>query len=75
MTRSEETTNGMYIYKLEVELKDKQIHLVVTAETDEQAFGYLEEVLTRHYVSKPEVLEASIVEKKRAVKGASYVME
>ncbi|MBP1154755.1 MULTISPECIES: DUF3906 family protein [unclassified Paenibacillus] len=65
----------MFIYKMEVELKEQPIHLVVMAENDEQAFDGLEELLVRHFVRTPEVLEASIIEKKRAVKGAGYVIE
>lgn len=65
----------MYIYKMEVELKDQQVYLIVMAETDEQAFDYLEEQLVRHFVNNPEVVQASVIEKKRAVKGAGYVIE
>lgn len=65
----------MYIYKMEVKLKEQPIHIVLMAENDEQAFDGLEELLARHFVRSPEVLEASIIEKKRAVKGAGYVIE
>lgn len=65
----------MYIYKMEVELKDQQVYLIVMAESDEQAFDYLEEQLVRHFVNNPEVVQASVIEKKRAVKGAGYVIE
>lgn len=65
----------LYMYKLEVELQAKPIHLVVIAENDAQAFEFLEDILVRHYVKSPEVLEASIIEKKRATKGAGYVIE
>lgn len=65
----------MYLYKLEVELKDQMVYMAVLAETDAQAFDYLDEYLVRHFISNPEVVEASIIEKKRAVKGAGYVIE
>ncbi|MCZ8512070.1 DUF3906 family protein [Paenibacillus filicis] len=65
----------MYIYKMEVELKDQEVHLIVIAENDEQAFDFLEEQLVKHFVNNPEVISASIIEKKRAVKGAGYVIE
>ncbi|WP_028547877.1 DUF3906 family protein [Paenibacillus sp. UNC451MF] len=65
----------MYLYKLEVELKDQTVYITTLAENDAQAFDYLEEQLVRHFVSTPEVVEASIIEKKRAVKGAGYVIE
>ncbi|OXM84139.1 DUF3906 family protein [Paenibacillus rigui] len=64
----------MYMYKLEVELKEQTAHVIVMAENDEQAFDYLEEHLVRHFVYNPEVVEASIIEKKRAVKGSGYVI-
>ncbi|WP_282936731.1 DUF3906 family protein [Paenibacillus sp. RC67] len=65
----------MYLYKLEVELKDQKVYITVLAENDVQAFDYLEEQLVRQFVSNPEVVEASIIEKKRAVKGAGYTIE
>ncbi|KPV59500.1 hypothetical protein QJ48_10475 [Paenibacillus sp. A3] len=65
----------MYIYKLEVELQEQPIRVVVMAENDEQTFALLDELLARHFVRSPEVLGATIVEKKRAVKGAGYVIE
>lgn len=65
----------MFIYKMEVTLRTQSVHLVVMAENDAQAFDYLEDLLVRHYVKAPEVTEASIIEKKRAVKGSGYVIE
>ncbi|UUZ79995.1 DUF3906 family protein [Paenibacillus sp. P26] len=65
----------MYIYKLEIELTDQLAHLIVLAENDEQAFDYVEDQLVRHFVHNPEVKQASIIEKKRAVKGAGYIIE
>jgi hypothetical protein len=63
------------MYKLEVELKEKKIYVIIMAEHDAQAFDYLEEQLVRHFVYNPEVMEAGIVEKKRAVKGSGYVID
>ncbi|WP_248924876.1 DUF3906 family protein [Paenibacillus hamazuiensis] len=65
----------MYLYKLEIVLKDQTVNLVVLAENDDQAFDTVEEHLVRHFVYNPEVMEASIVEKKRAAKGNGYVIE
>ncbi|MCS7460164.1 DUF3906 family protein [Paenibacillus doosanensis] len=65
----------MYLYKLEVELKDQKVYVTLLAENDAQAFDYLEEQLVRHFIRNPEVVEASIIEKKRAVKGSGYVIE
>ncbi|WNQ09754.1 DUF3906 family protein [Paenibacillus aurantius] len=65
----------MFLYKLEIVLKDQTVYLVVLAESDEKAFQSLEGQLARHFIRTPEVLEAAIVEKKRADKGAGYVIE
>ncbi|WP_079908611.1 DUF3906 family protein [Paenibacillus sp. 32352] len=65
----------MYLYKLEVELQEQKVYMAVLAENEAQAFDFLEEHLVRHFVSNPEVVEASIIEKKRAVTGAGYIME
>ncbi|MFH5185489.1 DUF3906 family protein [Paenibacillus sp. TAB 01] len=64
----------MYMYKLEVELRSRTIHVILMAEQDAQAFDYLEEHLVRHFTPTPEVIGASILDKKRAVKGAGYVI-
>ena len=63
------------MYKMEVELRNRKIYVVVMAERDEQAFDYLEEQLVRYFITNPEVVEASIIEKKRAVKGSGYVID
>jgi hypothetical protein len=68
-------SSNMYIYKMEVELRERSVHVIVMAEDDAQAFEYLEDMLVRHFVKNPEVVEASIIEKKRAVKGSGYVLE
>ncbi|WP_281886048.1 DUF3906 family protein [Paenibacillus sp. YYML68] len=65
----------MYLYRMEVELRDRSVQLVVMAETDEQAFDSLEELIGRFYVKTPDVQSAAIIEKKRAVKGSGYVLD
>lgn len=65
----------MYLYKIEVELRDRNIHLVLLADQDKEAFDQIEGLLARYYVKMPEVLEAAIVEKKRVSKGAGYVLD
>lgn len=64
----------MYLYKLEAELQDQTVYFIVMAEQDAQAFDYLEEYLVRHFIHTPEVIEASIIEKKRIGKGAGYII-
>lgn len=65
----------MFVYKVEVSLSDGNVSVIVLAETDEAAFGYVESHLVRHFVRMPEVREIAIVEKKRAEKGSGYVIE
>lgn len=65
----------MFLYKLEIDLGDRLVHLVVIADGDEQAFNAVEGHLARHFVKSPEVKEATIVEKKRVEKGAGYIIE
>ncbi|MDP5274532.1 DUF3906 family protein [Chengkuizengella axinellae] len=65
----------MFLYKLEIQLKDQIIYLVVIAESDEKAFDYAESSVAVHFVKMPEVLESCIVEKKRLTKGSGYVIE
>ncbi|WP_058303500.1 DUF3906 family protein [Gorillibacterium timonense] len=65
----------MFLYKLEAVTSDQLLHVVILAETDEQAFAGAESQLVRHYVAPPVIEELVIVEKKRAEKGAGYVLE
>lgn len=65
----------MFLYKLEISLKNKGACLVVLADSDESAFAYVEGHLVRHYVQLPEVSEIAIVEKKRVEKGSGYVID
>ncbi|MGF7031385.1 hypothetical protein J2T17_002296 [Paenibacillus mucilaginosus] len=65
----------MFMYKIEVELHEETVFVVLMAEDDAQAFDALEETLVRHYAPSPDVVDASILEKKRAVKGSAYVIE
>jgi hypothetical protein len=65
----------MFMYKLEIELQEQTVYLVVIAESDEKAFEYVEAQLTRHFIASPKVKSAAIVEKKRVEKGSGYVIE
>lgn len=65
----------MFMYKLEIKLSETNACLIVLADSDEAAFGYVEGHLVRQYIKKPEVLETVIVEKKRVEKGSGYVVE
>lgn len=65
----------MFLYKIEIELKEQLVYLLVIAESDEKAFSYVEGHLARHFIANPEVKETSIVEKKRVEKGSGYIIE
>ena len=65
----------MYLYKLEFELEQNKVHLVVAAENDAEAFKYADAELEKHFVAMPEVKEAALVEKKPIRKGIGYVIE
>lgn len=65
----------MLLYKIEIELTDQIVYLIVAADSDEAAFGYAEGHLVRHFIKPPEVKGMAIVEKKRIEKGSGYVIE
>ncbi|MEI7026831.1 DUF3906 family protein [Paenibacillus sp. y28] len=66
----------MYLYKIEIELVEADTaHLIVLAETDEKAFGYVEENLARHFVAVPATKSIAIIQKKRIEAGAGYIIE
>lgn len=65
----------MYLYRIEIETNEQLVYLIVVAETDEQAFSYVESHIDRHFIKAPELKEICILEKKRLDKGAGYVIE
>ncbi|WP_018750476.1 DUF3906 family protein [Paenibacillus sanguinis] len=64
----------MYLYRLEAETSAGWLAIVIAAEGEEQAFAAAEEHMQRHFLPTPEVLELTIVEKKRITLGAGYVI-
>jgi hypothetical protein len=60
---------------MEVELENQTVYLLVVAESEENAFGYLDEHLAYHFVKRPIVKEASIIQKKSVRPGQGYVIE
>lgn len=65
----------MYLYRLEAETSRGFLAIVIAAEGEEQAFAVAEEHMQRHFLPPAEVLELSIVEKKRITPGAGYVIQ
>ncbi|OPA81125.1 hypothetical protein BVG16_01950 [Paenibacillus selenitireducens] len=65
----------MFLYKIEIELQDQLLYLIVAAESEEKAFSYVDSHMDRHFLKSPDKQEVSIVEKKRLDQGAGYVIE
>ncbi|MEC0249086.1 DUF3906 family protein [Paenibacillus chitinolyticus] len=65
----------VFLYKIELELKESLAYLIVVAETDAKAFDAVEGHLVRHFTVAPEVVQTTIIEKKRVGNGAGYVIE
>ncbi|MBW5445072.1 DUF3906 family protein [Cohnella sp. CFH 77786] len=65
----------LYLYKLEAQMPDRQAVLVILAETDLEAMEEAEVHLSKHFIGAPEIKEIVLIEKRRANKGAGYVIE
>lgn len=66
----------MFLYKLEVALKDgRNVVVIIMGDNDAEVMESLDVHLSKHFIGAPEVLEAALVEKRRANKGAAYVIE
>ncbi|GAB2700130.1 DUF3906 family protein [Paenibacillus thermoaerophilus] len=65
----------MFMYRVEAELEDKSVALVVIAESDAAAFAHAEVTLEKYYIAPPKVRSMAVIEKKRIEKGAGYVIE
>jgi hypothetical protein len=65
----------MFLYKLEVQLANKEIVMIVMGDSDEEVMNEVEIHLSKHYVEPPIVREIVLIEKRRANKGAAYIIE
>ncbi|TJY41395.1 DUF3906 family protein [Cohnella pontilimi] len=65
----------MFLYKLEVQLADRRTVLILMGDSDEEVMDSVEAHLSKHFIGSPEVKEIALVEKRRAGKGAGYVVE
>ncbi|MBN2984789.1 MULTISPECIES: DUF3906 family protein [Cohnella] len=66
----------MYLYKLEAVFGDRPgVTMIVMGDSDAEAMEQAEVHLERHFVGKQDVRELVLIEKRRAVKGAGYVVE
>ncbi|WP_027094375.1 DUF3906 family protein [Cohnella thermotolerans] len=65
----------MYLYKVEATLADRKAVLIVMGESDKDVLEQAEVHLEKHFIGKQDVRELVLLEKRRAVKGAAYVIE
>ncbi|MFE5429907.1 DUF3906 family protein [Peribacillus simplex] len=64
----------MNLYRFEVTIKEKQIHVIIVADSDEKAFELVDIELEKHFLKMPEVDDISLYEKKKIKNGAGFVL-
>ncbi|MCC3376378.1 DUF3906 family protein [Cohnella sp. REN36] len=65
----------MYLYKLEATIGERVVTLIVMGDSDVEVLEKAEVHIEKHFVGKQDVREIVLLEKRRAVKGAAYVIE
>lgn len=66
---------SVYLYKFEIRMADRSAVLILMEESERNAMDAVDAHLSKHYIETPEVREIVLVEKRRAMKGAGYVVE
>jgi hypothetical protein len=64
----------MFLYKIEIEMEGTSAHLILLAQTDDQAFSLVESHVARHYIKMPVLKSVAVVEKKRPEPGTGYLI-
>ncbi|AZV59662.1 DUF3906 family protein [Peribacillus castrilensis] len=64
----------MNLYRFEVTIKEKPIHVIIVADSDEKAFELVDIELEKHYLKMPEVDDISLYEKRKIKNGAGFVL-
>ncbi|MDP9740960.1 UNVERIFIED_ORG: hypothetical protein QFZ59_002790 [Bacillus sp. B2I3] len=64
----------MNLYRFEVTIKKKPIHVIIVADSDEKAFDLVDIELEKHYLKMPEVDDISLYEKRKIKNGAGFVL-
>ncbi|MCP1494920.1 hypothetical protein J2Y73_004951 [Peribacillus frigoritolerans] len=64
----------MNLYRFEVTIKGKPIHVIIVADSDEKAFELVDIELEKHYLKMPEVDDISLYEKRKIKNGAGFVL-
>ncbi len=65
----------MFLYKLEVQLANREVVMIVMGDSDEEVLNEAEIHLSKYYVEPPVIREIVLIEKRRANKGAAYIIE
>jgi hypothetical protein len=65
----------MFLYKLEVQLADSEVVMIVMGDNDLEVMNEVEMHLSKHFIVPPVIREIVLLEKRRANKGAAYVIE
>ncbi|MFA1710744.1 DUF3906 family protein [Peribacillus frigoritolerans] len=64
----------MNLYRFEVTIKEKPIHVIIVADSDEKAFELVDIELEKHYLKMPDVDDISLYEKRKIKNGAGFVL-
>ncbi|MES9739809.1 DUF3906 family protein [Peribacillus frigoritolerans] len=64
----------MNLYRFEVTIKEKPIHVIIVADSDEKAFELVDIELEKHYLKMPQVDDISLYEKRKIKNGAGFVL-
>ncbi|QOS89485.1 DUF3906 family protein [Peribacillus sp. JNUCC41] len=64
----------MNLYRFEVTIKEKPIHVIIVTDSDEKAFELVDIELEKHYLKLPEVDDISLYEKRKIKNGAGFVL-
>ncbi|ASS96908.1 MULTISPECIES: DUF3906 family protein [Peribacillus] len=64
----------MNLYRFEVTIKEKPIHVIIVADSDEKAFELVDIELEKHFLKMPEVDDISLYEKRKIKNGAGFVL-
>ncbi|MGE6610686.1 DUF3906 family protein [Peribacillus sp. NPDC076916] len=64
----------MNLYRFEVTIEEKPIHVIIVADSDEKAFELVDIELEKHYLKLPEVDDISLYEKRKIKNGAGFVL-
>jgi hypothetical protein len=64
----------MNLYRFEVTINEEPIHVIIVADSDEQAFQLVDIELEKHYLKMPAVNDISLYEKKKIKNGAGFVL-